>query len=400
MSAREFDLVLFGATGFTGKLVAGYLQRSAPKTLKWALAGRNAAKLDEVKKAIGAPDLPVLIANSDDAASLEALAKRTRAVCTTVGPYLKHGLPLIEACAKAGTHTCDLNGEPLYMAEVIARYEATAKQSGARIVFSCGFDSIPSDLGTQFLAEKVGPLKRATFVVERMKGGFSGGTVQSFLAGLEATEKDPSKKRVFSDPYSLSPDRSKEPDLGKQYERRSVSVDDFTGKRLGPFMMAFINTRIVRRSNALLDFAFGKQLRYDEALEIRPGLKGTMFAASLMAMGFGMGLMTNGTLRRFVSPRLPQSGDGPDEEARRTGFVRARVFGETESGEKRSVVVAGDGDPGYQLTSVMLGEAALCLALDEEKLPKRAGILTPASAMGPILRERLVSAGMRFELDA
>ncbi len=399
VTTREFDVILFGATGFTGKLVAGYLHRTAPKGFRWALAGRNLQKLEEVKKSLGATDVPLVQADSSDVASLEAMAKRTTVVCTTVGPYLKYGLPLIEACAKAGTHTCDLNGEPLYMRQCIDRFHAVAEQSGARIVHSCGFDSIPSDLGVQFLAEKVGPLKRATLVVMRMKGGFSGGTAASFLAGMEATEKEPSLKKIFADPYSLSPDRSKEPDLGKQYARRTVGFDDFVDLRVGPFMMEFINSRVVRRSNALLAHQWGP-LRYEEVMSIPGGVKGAMFTAGLAGLGFGMGLMQYKSLREFLAPKvLPQPGEGPDEAARKAGYVKIRIFGETEKGERKSVSVEGDGDPGYQFTSMLLGESAMCLALDGEKLPKRAGVLTPSTAMGVPLRERLLAGGMRFRLD-
>lgn len=387
---RRFDIALFGASGFTGRLVADYLRRFAPAGTRIALAGRDAAKL----KGLGF-DFPVVVADSGDAASLRALAEQTRVVCTTVGPYAKHGLPLVEACAKAGTHCCDLTGETQFMRASIDAWDETAKRTGARIVHTCGFDSIPSDLGVQALAEVLGPMKRATYAVMTLKGGISGGTIDSLLTMLQQGEGDRALRRMVADPYSLSPDRSKEPDLGRQPDVFSFHFDDFVGKWVAPFVMASVNTRVVRRSNALLGYAWGKQLRYSEVSAMKSAASAAAFAGGLGAF---MGALMFKPTRGLVLKALPKPGEGPSEETREKGRLKVHVFGESETGARKTLVISGDGDPGYKLTALMLGQAALCLALDSEKLPKVAGVLTPATAMGRVLRERLVAAGMKFDV--
>ncbi len=279
---RDLDLVLFGATGFTGRLVAEYLSTHAPEGTRIALAGRSAQKLEGIRATLGpgAKAWPVLVADSGDAASLERMARQTKVVCTTVGPYAKYGLPLVEACAKAGTHSCDLTGEPLFMRESIDRFDAVAKQSGARIVHTCGFDSIPSDLGVLALHEVLGKLARVTYVVEVLKGGFSGGTVASLLNSLDQVKADRSKLRVMGDPYGLSPDRAIEPKLGNERDLNGFKFDDFVGQWVGPFIMASINTRVVRRSNALLGYAYGRSFRYAEVMGMKRGPAAMVKAAA------------------------------------------------------------------------------------------------------------------------
>jgi short subunit dehydrogenase-like uncharacterized protein len=397
--AREFSLILFGATGFTGRLVAEYLVANAPEGMKWALAGRNPQKLEEIRSRLGPRGgmVAIIKADSGDAPSLEAMAKRTRVVCTTVGPYAKYGLPLVEACARNGTHMCDLTGETQFMRDSIDRFDALARDNKARIVHASGFDSVPSDLGMQFLFEQLGPLARATLVVEKLKGGFSGGTIASLLGGLDEAKADRSRRKILVDPYALSPHREAEPKLGDERDLASFKFDDFTGQWIAPFVMASVNTRVVRRSNALQDYAWGKQLRYAEVSGMKTGVRGAMRAAAMTAtLGGGMAALMFGPSRKLAERFLPKPGEGPSEESRKNGSVRIRIFGENEKGERGSVVVAGKGDPGYQLTSVILGEGALCLALDDEKLPKRYGCVTPSTAMGAVLRERLVKAGMTF----
>ncbi len=388
--ARRFDIVLFGASGFTGRLVADYLRRFAPTGTRIALAGRNQAKL----AGLGF-DFPLLVADSGDPASLKALAEQTRVVCTTVGPYAKYGLPLVEACAKAGTHYCDLTGETQFMRSSIDAWHETAKQSGARIVHTCGFDSIPSDIGVQALHEVLGPMKRATYAVMTLKGGFSGGTIDSLMTGIEQGEGNRDLRRMMADPYSLSPDRSKEPDLGKQSDIFSFHFDDFVGRWVAPFVMASVNTRVVRRSNALLDYAWGRQLRYSEVSAMKSAAQAAILTGGLGA--FMASLIFKPT-RALVAKALPKPGEGPSEETREKGRLKVHLFGESEKGERKTLEITGEGDPGYKLTSLILGQAALCLALDEAKLPKAAGVLTPATAMGRVLRERLVAAGMTFQV--
>ncbi len=396
---RTFDIVLFGATGFTGRLVADYLAQHAPADVRIALAGRNQKKLEGIRAELK-KDWPVLVADAHDVAALESLTAQTTVVCTTVGPYAKHGLPLVAACAKNGTHYCDLTGETQFMRDAIDASDAAAKSSGARIVHTCGFDSIPSDLGVQALHEALGAMKRATYVVVAAKGGFSGGTVASLLNGLDEAKADKARRKILVDPYALSPDRSKEPDLGDERDLATFRFDDFVGQWVAPFVMASINTRVVRRTNALQGYAYGRSFRYAEVIGTRTGPAGALAAAGITAgMGALMGGLMLGPTRKFVESMLPKPGEGPSEVQRRNGFLKVRVFGESEAGEKKSVTITGQGDPGYQLTSLILGETALCLARDEAKLPKVAGVLTPATAMGGVLRARLVAAGMTFDVS-
>lgn len=399
---RTFDIVLFGATGFTGRLVAEYLATHAPADVKIALAGRNLQKLEGIRAGLPerARSWPLLVADSADAAALTRLAEQTTVVCTTVGPYAKYGMPLVEACAKAGTHYCDLTGEPQFMREAIDKHHETAKATGARIVHTCGFDSIPSDLGVLTLHEALGTLAKATYVVEILKGGASGGTFASALNGLDEAKSDKSKRRALTDPYALSPNRAEEPKLGDERDLSSFHFDDFVGQWVAPFIMASVNTRVVRRSNALLGYPYGKKLRYAEVSGMKRGPKAFFKAATFTAgLGLFVGSLMFGPTRKLVESRLPKPGEGPSEQTRKNGFLRVRVFGESESGVKKTVLIEGKGDPGYQLTSLLLGESALCLARDEAKLPETSGVLTPATAMGRVLTDRLIAAGMTFKVE-
>ena len=402
MTDRSLDIVLFGATGFTGRLVAEYLANHAPADVRIALAGRNTQKLESIRAGLPerAKSWPLVVADSADATSLARLAEQSKVVCTTVGPYAKYGLPLVEACAKEGTHYCDLTGEPQFMRESIDRHHETAKASGARIVHTCGFDSIPSDLGVLMLFEALGRLARATYVVEILKGGASGGTIASALNGLDEAKADRTKRRALTDPYALSADRALEPKLGDERDLSTFRFDDFVGQWIAPFIMASVNTRVVRRSNSLLGHAWGKKFRYAEVMGMKRGPRAAFKAATFTAgLGLFMASLLFGPTRKLVEARLPKPGEGPSEETRKSGFLRVRVFGESESGVRKTALIEGKGDPGYQLTSVLLGESALCLARDQAKLPKVAGVLTPATAMGRVLMDRLVAAGVVFKLE-
>ncbi|MEN9799432.1 MAG: hypothetical protein RL653_3128 [Pseudomonadota bacterium] len=405
MSTRPWDIVLFGATGFTGALTAEYLARHAPAKLKLALAGRNREKLEALKARLGEPAAGwgVLEADAASAASLESLAASTRVLVTTVGPYARHGLPLVEACARSGTHCCDLTGEPQFMRRSIDGWDAAAKASGARIVHSCGFDSIPSDLGLLALHQFAkarglsGQFTHATLAVVRIKGGFSGGTVASMVNGIEEATADRAVRRLFVDPYALSPDRAQEPDLGPQRDQVRVQYDGFLGRWTAPFVMASINTRVVRRSNALLGYPYGRALRYRETTVLR-GFGGILFG---LAMSVGLGAIVASQLfrptKKLVGALLPKPGEGPDQATRDSGFFQLRLEAETVEGERLHADIAGTSDPGYGETAKMLSESALCLAEDESRLPQVAGVLTPATAMGTVLVERLRAAGMTFE---
>lgn len=401
MDAREFDIVVWGATGYTGRLVAAHLALRAPSGLRVGLAGRSEAKLAAVRAALPerAHAWPLLLADATDEPSLRALAARTRVVCTTVGPYARHGLPLVAACAAQPTHLVDLTGEVPFVRDSIDRFDGEARDAGARIVHCCGFDSIPSDLGVWLLHRELGPMARATLVVESAKGGFSGGTIASLLNVLDEASGDPTRRRLLADPYALSPDRAREPDLGPQPDVGRVTFDAFVDRWTAPFLMAPINTRVVRRSNALLGHAYGARLRYREVMGFARGGRGVLGATAVTGVlgAFGA-LLLFGPTRRALTKRLPQPGEGPSEATRRGGHVRLTVFGESEAGRRAAVRVEGAGDPGYQLTAVMLGEAALSLAVDEARLPARVGVLTPATALGLPLIERLREAGLSFEV--
>jgi short subunit dehydrogenase-like uncharacterized protein len=396
---RELDVVVFGATGFVGKLTAEYLAQHAPDGVKVGLAGRSEEKLARVKAELG-KDWPTIVADSSDPASMKALAERCRVIATTVGPYRKYGMPLVEACANAGTDCIDLTGEPLFIRESIDRFHARAAETGARIVHCCGFDSIPSDLGVWLLHEEAGELEETTLVVKGARGGASGGTIDSMTTMLDEVKGDARQRKLLFDPYSLSPDRDAEPDLGRQPDMGPPRHDDDTGQWLAPFVMAAINTRIVRRSNALQDWAYGRRFRYRETMATGPGPVGLAKAAALVG---GLGALTGalavkpvrGALGRFI----PSAGEGPSEEAREKGFFKIEIHARTPSGERYVCRVEAQGDPGYKATAVMFGESALCLALDRDRLPARAGVLTPATAMDGALVERLRAAGHTYEVE-
>lgn len=403
---RELDVVVFGATGFAGRLVAEYLAEHAPETVRIGLAGRSRARLEQVRGELGAAAAkwPLIEADSADAGSLAALARAARVVATTVGPYRPRGLPLVGACAEAGTDYVDLSGEVLFERDSIDRYHETAARTGARIVHGCGFDSIPSDLGVHLLHETVaadggGDLEDTTLVVTRLRGGFSGGTLSSMVEQLDEVRADPALRRVAGDPYALSPDRAAEPDLGRQRDLMKVRQDKLLGIWTGPFLMASINTRVVRRSSALLDWAYGRQFRYGEVSGFGPGRAGAVRAAVTTA---GLGALAAGLaqprIRRLLVGRLlPGPGQGPSEQTRRNGRFRMEIHTRTSAGRHYRARVAAQGDPGYQATAVMMGESALALTVDRDRLPGRAGVLTPATALGTVLTDRLRAAGMTFE---
>ncbi|WP_435591454.1 saccharopine dehydrogenase family protein [Nocardia sp. bgisy118] len=409
---REFDIALFGATGFVGKLTAQYLLDAAPSDARIALAGRSLDKLTAVRAGLGpkAASWDLVVADSTDQSALDALAERTKVVVTTVGPYLRYGLPLVAACAKAGTHYADLTGEPLFIRDAIDNYHDEAARTGAKIVNSCGFDSIPSDLSVYQLyrtsvSDNTGELTDTTLIAS-LKGGVSGGTIDSGRAMMEAIAADSSKASVLSHPYSLSPDKSMEPDVGRQSDQalqRASSIDPSLDGWVSTFVMATHNTKVVRRSNGLLGWVYGKNFRYREVMSA-----GKSAAAPLVAAGVAGGIvatMATGALlsrvsagRKLLDRVLPKPGTGPSEEARRSGWFTMKTYAHTTSGAKYVATFHGKGDPGYQATAVMLGEAGLCLAFDTGKQPELSGILTPAAAMGDALTDRLRAAGMTIEV--
>ncbi len=407
LAGRDLDVVVFGATGFVGRLVAGYLAEHAPPDARIGLAGRSHERLSTVREALGpvAARWPLLVADTGDPGSIEAMVTATRVVATTVGPYARYGIALVEACARARTDYADLTGEVLFVRESLDRCGGLAAASGARIVHSCGFDSIPSDLGVLLLSEQAradhaGPLEDTMLVVTAMKGGLSGGTIDSMRAQAEAVAADRKLLKVLADPYSLSPDRAAEPDLGRQSDMVGVRRDRDLGVWVGPFVMASYNTRVVRLSNAIQGWAYGPRFRYQECMSFGGGPTGPVIAAATGAGIAGVVAgMSLGPTRAMLGRILPAPGEGPSEEARRRGHFRMDIRTRTSTGARYRCVVAAQGDPGYQATSVMLGEAALCLALDRDRLPDRSGILTPATAMGDVLVDRLRAAGLTLTVE-
>lgn len=405
---REHDVVIFGATGFVGKLTAAYLAGHAPAGTRIALAGRSRAKLEEARAALGAPAAkwPLVVADSLDDAAMAELARSTRVVATTVGPYHRYGLPLVLACAAEGTHYADLTGEVLFMRRSIDAAQDAAAASGARIVHTCGFDSIPSDLGVLLLAEHareagIGELEDTSLVVTAMSGGASGGTIDSMRGQLDEARANPASRKVMFDPYSLSPDRAAEPDLGTERDPMGVVRDPGLGGYLAPFVMGTVNSRVVRRSNALQGHRYGRRLRYRELmlggdLPLGPA-KAAAIAGGIGALVAGLSLPPT---RKLLDRVLPAPGEGPSEAAREKGFFRIAVHTRTSSGARLVCEIQAPGDPGYKATAVMLGESALALALDQDELPAAAGVLTPATAMGTVLADRLRAAGHRYEVRA
>ena len=396
---RELDIVVFGATGFVGKLTAEYLAEHAPEGVKIGLAGRSEEKLARVKAEVG-KDWPTIVADSSDAASMKALAERCRVVATTVGPYRKYGMPLVEACAEAGTDCIDLTGEPLFIRESIDRCHERAEASGARIVHCCGFDSIPSDLGVWLLHQEAGELAETTFVLKGARGGASGGTVDSMTTMLDEAKGDARQRKLLFDPYSLSPDRDAEPDLGRQLDFGPPTHDDDIGQWLAPFVMGAINTRTVRRSNALQDWAYGRRFRYRETMATGSGVVGLAKATAVVGgLGAMTGVLAVPPVRSALGRFIPSPGEGPSQEAREKGFFKIEIHARTPAGERYVARVSAQGDPGYAATAVMFGETALCLAVDRDALPARAGVLTPATALDGSLVERLRAAGHTYEVE-
>lgn len=399
--SRPYDLILWGATGFTGQLVARYLHRSYGDTLRWAIAGRNQSKLEQLRERLEAPTLPLLTGDSHDQASLEALAAQTKVICTTVGPYALHGSDLVAACVMQGTHYCDLTGEVQWMRRMIDQHHATAQAKGVKIVHTCGFDSIPSDLGVMFLQQEAKARQGdyCTHIGFRLKGasgGFSGGTLASLNNVVSEAAKDRSVAGILADPYALNPEGERQGPDGPDQDR--ARYDALAKAYTAPFVMASINTRVVRRSHALQGYPYGRDFRYDEATLTGQGVMGQIAA---WGMSMGMGLIqkaTPGTPIRWVMDTfLPQPGQGPSERAQEAGFFNVYLYGTLPNQDVLVGKVTGDRDPGYGSTSRMLAESAICLAQDELDTP--AGVLTPSVAMGEALRRRLEArAGVRFEL--
>ena len=380
--ARDFDIIVYGATGFTGRLVAEYLAGAGAQ--RWAMAGRSLSKLEEVRDLIGAPaDTPLVTANADDPASLKAMAERATVVLTTVGPYQLYGNDLVAACATTGTAYVDLCGEPAWMRTMIDAHQGAAKTSGARIVFSCGFDSIPFDLGVLTLQDAAmtrfgRPCPRVKGRVRSMKGGFSGGTAASLKATLAAAARDPSLLKLLASPFALTPGFSGP----HQPTGLLPEYDPSLGAWVAPFVMAPINTKNVHRTNFMTGHRYGTDFIYDEMM-VAPGL-GDMGKAAAEAIA---------RINPLASDKGPKPGEGPSKEDRDTGYYDILFAGLMPDGDRIDCVVTGDRDPGYGSTSKMIAETALCLVENAGD----GGIWTPGALLGTTLRDRLqVKAGLTF----
>ena len=390
MHDREFDVVVYGATGYTGRLVAENLAQrcAAGVRARWAMAGRSAEKLAAVREEIGAPaDTPTIVADVADPASPAALAERTRVLLTTVGPYQLHGEPVVAACAAAGTDYVDLCGEVPFMRRVIDAHAAQARETGARIVFSAGFDSVPFDLGVFLLqdtarARRGAPFPRVKGRVESIVGTFSGGTFASGRATFEAARRDPEVLKLLLTPWALTPGF----EGPEQPPGDAVEEDPAVNSWVAPFVMAQINTRNVHRTNLLLDHRYGTDFRYDERMMTGPGASGRALAEQLAR-----------TDMMAAGDDAPKPGEGPSKEERENGSYALRFVGEADDGTRMTVRVTGDRDPGYGSTSRMIAECALCLTDEAAGLP--GGVWTPAAAFGEALVARLrAHAGMTFDV--
>lgn len=403
---KEFDVVVWGATGFTGKWVAKHLfERYQDSDLKWAIAGRNTDKLREVHKFIGDAEgqIPNITADSNDEESLRSMVGSTKVIISTVGPYAYYGSLLVKVCAELGTHYVDLTGETPWIRRMVDTYQETAEQSGARIVNCCGFDSIPSDMGVYYIQQQAKQqlgeyLSEVRFVLRKMKGGASGGTIHSMFNVLKEAVEDKQIRRLLANPYALNPDSEfKGPDSKDQ---STPVYDDDNKTWTAPFVMAGINTRVVRRGHAVLDFPYGKSFKYSETMVTKDGITGRAQAAGI-AYGFmlftGVGLSSLG--RKLLAKLLPAQGEGPEVDPDNPGFYIIDFCGKTSAGKRFVARVTGDADPGYGSTSKMLAESAVCLAVSENELKVGGGFWTPASAMGEPLLDRLQkNAGLSFEI--
>lgn len=404
---RQYDVIVWGASGFTGRLVVDYLLKHYPtgEKLRWAVAGRNKAKLeqlfDSLDDGISRPD--IVIADSHDRQSLEEIARSARVILTTVGPYAKYGAELVAACVDNGTHYCDLCGEVQWMRQMIDKHQNAAEKSGARIVMSCGFDSIPSDIGVWFLQQHAvknhgAACNKVTLLVRAMKGGASGGTFASMLTAIEQARQDRNIARILMDPYALNPEGERNGPAAPDQRSSAYNADEKTWT--APFVMAGVNTRIVRRSHALQHFPYGREFRYHEATMTGPGFSGRIKAV-LMSAGLALFMIASAislTRRAIVQGLVPSPGEGPSRIERENGYFNLLLTGKLPDGTSLRVRVKGDRDPGYGSTSKMLAESAVCLALDD--ITVAGGFWTPSTAMAAPLTERLThNAGLSFVVE-
>ena len=399
---RKYDLVVWGATSFTGKLVTEYLfNKYGSSKIKWAIAGRNLDKLEKVRSQVADENIPIFIADSFDEESLLKFVKKTRVVCSTVGPYSLYGTKLVKLCVENNTNYCDITGEAHWIRTLIDDYHEEAKSKKIKIVNSCGFDSIPSDMGVYFIQNEIKKTYKnyansIKMRVAGVRGGISGGTYGSINNLLKEAYSNKKIFRVLNNPYGLNP-KNKMEGMDKK-DLRKIIFDKESNSWIYPFIMAGINTKIVRRSHALTNFQYGKDFRYEEAMMSGKGISGLLKAILAVFPLAMIGLNPNSLLKKIVNSYMPKPGEGPGPEKRKNGFYNLRFYVTIDERRKAFAKVVGDNDPGYGSTSKMLAESALCLAFD--KLPENYGVVTPSIAMGKQLLERLRNnAGLDFKIS-
>jgi short subunit dehydrogenase-like uncharacterized protein len=409
----DLDVVVWGATGYTGRLVAEDMVRryGVGRSLSWGIGGRSRAKLETVRARLEeidprAGELPIVLGDGADRASLDAIARTAKVVASTVGPYAVHGSELVAACTEAGTAYCDVTGETPFMRAMIDRHHARARETGARIVHACGFESVPADLGTlmvqAFARERCGAhCSLVKYIPGPMKGSFSGGTCASVMQLAEDRARDPNVRRLLDDPYALDPGHGGVQSPDASSEQRGVVWDQDVERWTGPYPFALVDTRVVRRTNALLGYPWGRDFRFREAMGFGRGPLGLAMAAGVSAaVPLAFAVLGVEPWRRAIADMLPVPGEGPSEAARARGYFVSRIVGATDGGGKVFGLVRGTGDPGYGQTAKMLTESAVSLAKDGDRIREEGGVLTPAACMGMRLVERLRDAGMRFEASS
>ena len=413
MKNIEYDLVIMGATGFTGKLVVEYLIENygvENEEFTWAIAGRDINKLERLRSSFKYIDsnsnkIPRLVVDSHDTNSLDKMTSISRLVISTVGPYLKFGEALVESCVKNGTHYCDLTGEVPFIRKSIDAFDIKAKKNNCRIVHSCGFDSVPSDIGVLLL--QMDSLKRfdkpcdeVNLYVRSIRGGLSGGTIDSMISIFKYMGSNPGHRKLLKSPFSLNPRESLKNNTWQPI-LKSVKWDDDIQRWLCPFIMAGFNSRIVMRTNAITDYRYGIDFKYSEVSSYKKGLSGFLKA---VAMFIGLVLIQISLtvrpllwfLRKFF---LPSPGEGPSKEIRDNGFFKLDIIGSMDNIKKIRFTVTGEGDPGYSATAKMITESALSILLDQDRIPKVSGVLTPAAGIGVVLAERLNDKGFNFSIN-
>ena len=413
MKNIEYDLIIMGATGFTGKLVVEYLIKNygvENEEFTWAIAGRDKNKLETLRSSFKYIDsnsnkIPRLVVDSHDTNSLDKMTSISRLVMSTVGPYLKFGEALVESCVKNGTHYCDLTGEVPFIRKSIDAFDIKAKKNNCRIVHSCGFDSVPSDIGVLLL--QMDSLKRfdkpcdeVNLYVRSIRGGLSGGTIDSMISIFKYMGSNPGHRKLLKSPYSLNPRESLKNNTWQPI-LKSVKWDDDIQRWLCPFIMAGFNSRIVMRTNAITDYRYGIDFKYSEVSSYKKGLSGFLKA---VVMFIGLVLIQISLkvrpllwfLRKFF---LPSPGEGPSKEIRDNGFFKLDIIGSMDNIKKIRFTVTGQGDPGYSATAKMITESALSILLNQDRIPKVSGVLTPAAGIGVVLAERLNDKGFNFSIN-